>query len=539
MNKFSAFLLALVMLLSCLSAHAEGAVVDISGEYEQSPNIVSAVVSAEAINTVSPNLFGANLSWIGGGYGVYNEETQEFDETTVEQIRQSGVTAIRFPGGIEGDYFHWYESIGPVENRVPQINCFSKDYPTLDSYAGARYVAGFGPDEWFQLCNLTNTGITLQLNAGNGTPQEAADFVRYCLDSGVRIESVIVGNETFHEDYIAVAGEPIRKTGKEYIQFYLKTYEALGAETLQELKDRGIPLGCILPYGYLAKSDWDPETIITALRGKIDVVNIHVGYSPASTSGKKSDAIVKCLMASGDYVKRQFDSFSALLAKIAPEVKIAIHEWGPIGAGAITNGVPGGIFMASFFNVVLSNPRLISASYLPLINHYDSNILVGVLPYNALDNGNAAVHWDNVSTFVFRMYAAQIGRSVLKTDVTGAKTFHAERVGHIPTMNNVSEGDVSAFYDAATGEGTLFVLNKSYDMNTTFEIELPFESWEITSIQELWTKNRSVTNSRQRPNKVSPVSYADQICTVKGDPLTITTKAVSLVKIDFKVPIGQ
>ena len=538
MKRFLTFLLALLMSAACMPALADSPVLDMSGDYEQSPQTVSVVVANDVVNTVKASIFGANLSWIGGGYGVYNEETHTFDETTVQQIRDSGVTAIRFPGGIEGDYFHWYESVGPVEERVPQINCFSMDYPTLDSYAGAQYVAGFGPDEWFELCEMTGTAITLQLNAGNGTPQEAADFVRYCLDSGVEIESVIVGNETYHEG-VAVPGQSIRKTGEEYVQFYLETWEALGEETLQELKARGIPLGCILPYGYLAKSDWDPETIITALAGKIDVINIHVAYSPGGTSGQLVDVVVKSLMASGDYVEKQINKLCDLLAEIAPEVNVAIHEWGPIGAGAVTNGVPGGVFMASFFQTVLANPKMVSASYLPLINHYDSNILVGYLPENGLGNGNAAVHWDNVSTYVFRMFSAQIGRDVLSTEVTGAQTYRSQRVGHIPSQANVAEGDASVYYDPATGEGSLFILNKSYTQNTTFDVQLPFDGVEITAIQELWTKNPSVTNSRQRPNKVAPVSYDDLLCTAENGSFTITTKPVSIVKIDFKVIAGQ
>ena len=539
MKKLLASLTALALLAFYIPALAGNAVIDLSGEYEQSPNIVSVIVSSDVVNNVKPSLFGANLSWIGGGYGVYDEKTQKFDETIVGQIRNTGITAIRFPGGIEGDYFHWYESVGPIENRVPQINCFSMDYPTLDSEAGVKYVAGFGPDEWFELCRLTDTAITLQLNAGNGTPQEAADFVRYCLASGVEIESIIVGNETFHENYIAVAGVPIRKTGDQYVQFYLETYDALGEDVIQELKNRSIPLGCILPYGYLAKADWNPEAVIGALRDKIDVVNIHVAYSPGGTSGKLVEPIVKCLMASGDYVKKQVNKLCALLSEIAPNVCIAIHEWGPIGAGAISNGVPGGIYMASFFQNVLSNPKMISASYLPLINHYDSNILVGVLPYNALNNGNDAVHWDNVSTFVFRMYAAEIGRDVLSIETTGARAFRSERVGNIPSQANVSEGDAAVYFDQETGEGSLFILNKSYDLNTAFEVHMPYESWEITDIQELWTKNPSVTNSRQRPNKVAPIPHNELLCTVEGGPLTITTKPVSLVKIDFRICTDQ
>ena len=164
---------------------------------------------------------------------------------------------------------------------------------------------------------------------------------------------------------------------------------------------------------------------------------------------------------------------------------------------------------------------------------------MGVLPENALNTGHEAVHWDNVSTYVFRMFSAQIGREVLAVETSGAKQFSSERVGNIPAQHGVDEGDASVYFDPATGEGTLFVLNKSYTENTTFDIQLPFDSVEITSIQELWTKNPSVTNSRQRPNKVAPVSYDDLLCTLEGDSFTITTKPVSIVKIDFKMANGR
>ena len=70
------------------------------------------------------------------------------------------------------------------------------------------------------------------------------------------------------------------------------------------------------------------------------------------------------------------------IEKHAPDVKIAISEHGPIGAIPYTSGMPGGMYLASFFHVVLAEERVISADYLPLTNHPAANNLLGY--YNEL-----------------------------------------------------------------------------------------------------------------------------------------------------------
>ena len=531
MRRGIACLLALVMLLGCMTAAAETTIDLTYTRYDVSDQVAVVTVTDTVINTVKEGIFGANTSYRGGGYGLYNEETLTFNETLVQQLRDSGVTVLRLPGGIEGDYFHWYEAVGEIESRIPQIDCFSKDYPTYTLENGAPYLVVFGPDEWIALCNMTDTALAIQLNAGNGTPQEAVDFIRYCLDSGVAIDDITVGNEVCMAEE-RVDGVTVTKTPEEYVDFYLEVYELMGEEMRAELAERGIPFGCIgIPMSHpLCKyRDWD-NVVLEALNGKTDFIDIHVAYSPYFVSGNNNEQIIKCLLASAQRVRRHLDVEISSLEKYAPDVKIAISEHGPIGAIPYTSGMPGGMYLAGFFQVVLAEPRVISADYLPLTNHPAANNLLGY--YNETGEN---ISWDNVVSMVFRMYAAQIGRDVLDTQVTGAKTFTAPAVGLMTASRGVPEGEAAVYYDAETGEGTLFILNNAYKENTTFDVTLPFANVEITAVTELFTPNNTMYNSNARPTMVKPTEYSEYCGPVEGGRLTITAKPVSLVKIDFVV----
>ncbi|MBQ4073998.1 MAG: hypothetical protein IJD39_02200 [Clostridia bacterium] len=531
MKKGLIWLLLITLILPCLPAQAD-TIIDIPyTRYETSDQIATVVVTDEVINDVKAGIFGGNTSYRGGGYGIYNEEDRVFNETMLQLLRDSGVTAVRLPGGIEGDYFHWHESVGPVENRIAQIDPFSRDYPTYTLKDGAPYVVGFGPDEWFELCRLTDTALAVQLNAGNGTPQEAVDFIRYCLDSGVRIDDIAVGNEVCMAEE-RVEGIRVTKTPEEYVAFYNQVWDLMSDEMKQELKDRNIPFGCIgIPMSHpLCKyKEWD-KTVLAALKDKSDFIDIHIGYSPLYVSGQNNEQIIKCLLASADRVRKHLDVEISTIEKHAPEMKIAISEHAPLGATPYTSGVAGGMYLASFFQVVLAEEKVISTDYLPMTNHPASNNLLGY--YNELGEN---ISWDNVVSMVFRMYSDQIGRDVLSTQVTGAKTFASTGVGLVPATRGVSEGAAAVYLDRETKEGTLFVLNKAYKENTVFDITLPFEKMEITAVTELFTPNNTMYNNHARPTMVKPTLYPDACGPVEGGHLTVTAKPVSLLKIDFKI----
>lgn len=502
----------------------------LGGEYPTSQQIATVEVGTGVVNTVRPDIFGANLSWRGDGYGLWDSQADAPDATLLHSLQNSGVTHLRYPGGIEGDYFHWDESIGELSDRLPQIDPFSKDYPTYDAYDGERYVATFGPDELIELCRASGTAATIQLNAGNGTPQEAVEWIDYYLSQDVDTLTFAVGNEVCMAEE-RVAGMTVTKSPREYIEFYNAVYDALG----ERVED--ISLGCIgiTPSHPLNKyAEWDSQ-VLRALAGKIDFIDVHIGYTPYFSTGESEREAVECYMASSQWIADMIEEEIALIeqnaGEYADEIGIQITEWGPVG-GNYPNSIAGSLFVSSFLHTVLAEPKVTSACYLPLINHYEAANLLGSL--TDISVCGKEVYWDNCASYVFRLYAEQIGRSVLHTTVSGCDTFDSIAVGLVPAITDVPTGEAAVYYDEATGKGSLFLLNKSYGENTEFSVSLPFDRVKVDGITEMWNESFVAKNNYANPQMVTPrTEPGGQIVT--GGRLTAVTKPVSLVKIDFTV----
>ena len=502
----------------------------LGGDYPTSEQTAMVEVGTGVVNTVRPDIFGANLSYRGDGYGIWDSQTGAPNPELLKSLQNSSVTHLRYPGGIQGDYFHWYESVGDVEDRVPQIDPFSASFPIFDAQDGERHVVTFGPDELIELCRASGTAATIQLNAGNGTPEEAAEWVEYYLSQDVDTWTFAVGNEVCMAEE-RVEGMAVTKSPQEYIDFYNAVYDALG----ERVED--ISLGCIgiTPSHPLNKyRQWD-SVVLQALAGKIDFIDVHIGYTPYFSSGESEREAVECFMASSKWVAGMIREEIALIeenaGEYANEIGIQITEWGTVG-GNYPNSLAGALYDASFLNTVLAEPKVTSACYLPLINHYEAANLLGSL--TDLSVAGREVYWDNCATYVFRMYAEQIGRSVLYTTVSGCKTFDSIRVGLVPAISDVPTGEAAVYFDEQTGKGSLFLLNKSYDENTEFSISLPFDRLTVDAVTELWSENCLAKNNYANPTRITPTEYpGGQVVT--GGTMTAVTKPVSLVKIDFTV----
>ena len=516
MKRLVCAMLSLVLMLGCIPALAENVVLNLADDrYGTSEQVVAVTAAADVINTVKDGIFGANNGYRGGGYGIYDEASRTFNEDMLEAIRNSGITHIRQPGGIEGDYFHWYETVGPVEERVAQINPFSSHHPTYAEKDGEPYDVVFGPDEWIELCNLTGIGLTIQLNAGTGTPQEAADFIRYCLDKGVMIESIAVGNESCMEEE-RVEGIRVTKTPEEYVTFYTEVLACMGEELIAELDEKGIPFGCIgLPASHVLSihRKWD-DTVLAGVSVAADFIDIHIGYSPFSVNLHQAteEQIHLTLLATHTYVKKMLDMEVKTIGKKSPDTMIKMSEFGPLGNSATCYGTAGSLDLASFFQTVLNEPKVFSADYLPLT------------PGNS-----ALICGTDVTTpgYVFKMYSELIGRDVLAVTSENSRTFKAQASGLIPRLLNVPEGDGAVYMNPTTGEGSLILINRAYTDNTVFDVTLPYANAKITKVTELWNEDYSLM-------KVAPAEVACDVQPVDGK-LTVATKPVSLVKIDFVI----
>lgn len=93
-----------------------------------------------------------------------------WDPEVVRFMREAKLPLLRFPGGNFVSGYHWEDAIGPLERRPVKKNTA---WPIVEW----NHV---GTDEWLRLCELVGCEPLICVNAGNGTPEEAARWVEYC-----------------------------------------------------------------------------------------------------------------------------------------------------------------------------------------------------------------------------------------------------------------------------------------------------------------------------------------------------------------------
>jgi len=92
------------------------------------------------------------------------------DPDVIRFLKQSHLPLLRWPGGNFVSAYHWEDGVGPVELR-----------PTKPNYAwGGVEPNTFGTDEFVAFCRAVGCEPMICINAGTGTPEEAARWVEYC-----------------------------------------------------------------------------------------------------------------------------------------------------------------------------------------------------------------------------------------------------------------------------------------------------------------------------------------------------------------------
>ncbi len=92
------------------------------------------------------------------------------DPDVIRFLRESRLPILRWPGGNFVSGYHWRDGVGPIEQR-----------PTLPNYAwGQQENNLFGTDEFIAFCRAVGCDPMICINGGNGTPEEAAQWVEYC-----------------------------------------------------------------------------------------------------------------------------------------------------------------------------------------------------------------------------------------------------------------------------------------------------------------------------------------------------------------------
>ncbi|MGW7725718.1 LPXTG cell wall anchor domain-containing protein [Streptomyces canus] len=235
-------------------------------------------------------------------------------------MKAAGVRQLRYPGGSGADEYHWKtHTYGDGKGWIPSNTDF-------DHFMATAKKVGAQP--------------ILTANYGSGTPQEAADWVKYSnVDKGYGVKYWEIGNEVYGNGHYGngkgwETDHHADKSPKEYGKNLVAYSKAMKAV------DPKVKIGAVLttpgfwPDAEKAPgdtADWN-NTVLSIAGGSIDFVIVH-WYPGGKTTAD--------LLNTPSRIAGVRSSLRSLIAKYtgsrAASVEIAVTENGAVGSPAQTS----------------------------------------------------------------------------------------------------------------------------------------------------------------------------------------------------------
>lgn len=230
------------------------------------PSANVTVNAGATLGTLVPGFFGANAAaW----------DPHLLDASLPALIQQAGVSALRFPGGLTADFYHWRSQTVTV-GAPGSVN----PADTFDAFMGVASQAGV------PAVVTVNYGSNPAGTAG-ADPAEAASWVAYAKAKGYLVANWEIGNEVYgNSEYGAHWAVDLHSDHSP------AAYGANALEFIRQMKaaDPSASVGVVLtapgnwPDG--ENPDWN-SAVLAACGQKIDFVAVH-WY--AQDPGSESDA---------------------------------------------------------------------------------------------------------------------------------------------------------------------------------------------------------------------------------------------------------
>ena len=134
---------------------------------------IALTVDASGIGRGERLLFSIALTepgtvWLDQCFLVPTDHVDGFDPDVVRLCREAKLPLLRYPGGNFVSGYRWEEGVGPVDARPMRRNPAWRNVPEY------HHV---GTDEFLAFCRAVGCEPLICVNAGDGTPEEAARWV--------------------------------------------------------------------------------------------------------------------------------------------------------------------------------------------------------------------------------------------------------------------------------------------------------------------------------------------------------------------------
>lgn len=407
------------------------------------------------------------------------------DPDALSMAKAMGTTLVRFGGNFTSTY-HWRNGIGPRDKRISMMN-LAWGIPEYNT---------FGTDEFLHFCSVIGAEPQIALNLGDGTPQEAAAWVRY-IDQHWRNHSGLLwelGNELWGN-------------------------WNLGYPTLDQLASRtrafSEAVHAVDPAARLIATGADPDgfTRWNSIQlgnpaGTFNYLSTHfvVTTSDTQLSHASTDFIDSAAFALpielGRKLEDQQDQINHSPA-FAGKVHIAFTEWLFIshrhGTPDFSN-MGGAIDTAGFFNMLMRHTSIVPVSD-----------MTGIMDFAGIWKDRSQVY-GAPAYYAFKMYAgAKPVQPVAVTTDSGSYSVQ-HGVTRLADIANVPYVDVVAVLDQSGSRLMLFCVNRSLDTDIPANITIAhFSAGDRADIQTLRSNSISDVNDADSPLRIVPVHSVETV----------------------------
>ncbi|MEV0150746.1 MULTISPECIES: cellulose binding domain-containing protein [unclassified Nonomuraea] len=294
----------------------------------------SAATSASAAPvSVTVNARAGLAAMPGTGLGVNDAIwDKELGTTAVSDLlKGAGVRMVRYPGGSYGDIYHWKDHTAPGGYVAPGTD--------FDTFMASVRRMGAQP--------------MIIANYGTGTPEEAADWVRYAnVTKKYGATYWTVGNENYGNGHYGADWEADNHADKSptaYANGVVAFADAMKAV------DPGIKVGAVLtapgnwPDGIVAGGDpatWN-QTVLSVAGSKIDFVDVHwyPGGSTAAEALARPEQIADLVHATREQITRYAPAGAGRIGISLTEMNVGVGQ----------NTQPGALFLADAYSGLLES----------------------------------------------------------------------------------------------------------------------------------------------------------------------------------------
>jgi len=427
------------------------------------------------------------------------------DPDMIAMARELHSSLIRFGGNFTSAY-DWHDGIGPQDKRVSKLN-ISWGIPEYNT---------FGTGEFLRFCELVHAQPQFALNLGTGTPEQAAEWVKYINQHWANHRGGLLwelGNELWGDFQVGYPGIERIATLTHNVSDAIKRID---------------PTARLIATG--GDEDWFHNwnaAQLTNPPGTFDLLSTHfvvgdrVGLSHPS-SNFRTMATLALPWGLAQRMRAIKDQIQQSVHK--DRVNIAFTEWlmasGEHGSPRFDN-MGGAVFAGGFLNMVLRNSDIVPVSD-----------MTGIIEFGGIWSKRSQVY-GAPAYWVLREYASAHPSYLLTVDNSSPTYSIAKGVDRLPEISGVPYFDVVATLSDDKTKLLLLCVNRHLTnaTNASFDLSSFGHLKGTAKITTVASDSIVDMNDEENPDRITPsISHVptQSTFTYRFSPSSVTIVEISL-----------